>query len=84
MRITIEPERTLGIEAISVDPNYDDTIENVMCLISLKITTVSSSELELIYNGRLLPLSTTLDKQNIREGHTLQLKRRRTSCCTLL
>ncbi|CAG9310284.1 unnamed protein product [Blepharisma stoltei] len=84
MRINIETQRDIGIEPLSVDPNYNETIENVICLISLKITTLQVNEMELVYNGRVLPLNATLDQQNIREGHTLLLRKRKSNCCSLL
>lgn len=84
MRITIQPERQLGIEAITIDPNYNESIENVICLISLKITALPANEIRLFYDGRHLQNQMTLDKLGVQEGHIISLSRRETGCCELL
>jgi hypothetical protein len=59
---------------ISVDPNYQESIENVKVLISLQFPHLNIENMDLFFKGRVLKDNETLVQKGIRGGDELQAK----------
>jgi hypothetical protein len=61
---------------------YNETLENLIIMISLTVTTVPISEFQLRHNGIVLKKrSMRLDQIGIRHGDTVELEQKISRCC---
>jgi len=84
MLVHIQPEEKLGIETFTVDPRFNETIEDLVYMVSLKVTSIPANELQLSYQGKLLKSSQTLESYSIQEGEILSLSKKSSGCCLLI
>jgi len=66
---------------IGFDPEYNDSIENLKVLITLKYTELEMKKIHIYYHGKRLKNTDNLNILNIKEGATLQVRKRRSGCC---
>jgi len=82
MRITVQPN--FRKERISLDPNYNESVENVLVQCSLQISEVPITELALYFQDKALAGPQRLDQVGVTDGAQLDLRQRQASCCDLL
>jgi len=82
MRITVQPN--FRKERISLDPNYNESVENVLVQCSLQISEVPITELALYFQDKALAGPQRLDQVGVTDGAQLDLRQRQASCCGLL
>ena len=83
MRVNVHTTSSSG--NITVDADYNETIENVLVKCSLVLTDVQIDHIMLTFNGRQLMPTERLDQIGFVEGGVLVLRERNSkSCCALL
>ena len=65
---------------ITVDADYNETVENIKVLISLKHVDLDIGKMILFYNGRSLKDSERLSELGIKDGALLQVRRKGGLC----
>lgn len=82
MEVNIRPSEYYSTGPFTVKIAYNETVENLLVMISLSVTTVPLSEFQLSFNGRILKnKSATLDSVGIRHGDTVSLENKTNKCC---
>ena len=64
----------------SIDPEYNDPVENLKVLITLKYTELEVGGMEVYYEGKKLRNQSCLNTLGIREGAVLQVRRKNSGC----
>ncbi len=82
MHISVQP--TFRPERISLDIDYNETVENVLVQCSLQVSEVPITELALCFQDKVLTSLQRLDQVGVTEGARLELRQRQASCCGLL
>jgi len=87
MYVTIEFldefESVIKGSKITVDPDYNDTIENLKVLITLKYSELDMKRFRLMYRNKILKSNQTLNSLGIKEGEVIQVKKAGGGCCNL-
>jgi hypothetical protein len=81
MRVNVHTTTSSG--NITVDADYNETIENVLVKCSLVLSDVRMELIMLTFNGRELMPTQRLDQIGFVEGGVLVLRERK-KCCSLL
>ena len=85
MDIQVLPSDDFHSNPFVIKVAYNDPVENLLYLISLSITSVPITELELWYKGnRLQPSGSKLNQIGICHGESVELRRKASKCCVLL
>lgn len=82
MRVNVHTTTASG--NITVDADYNETVENVLVKCSLVLTDLRIDHMQLTFNGRELMGVQRLDQIGFVEGGVMVLRERSTSCCALL
>jgi len=82
MRVNVQTNTAVG--NITVDADYNETVENILVKCSLVLTDVRIDRMQLTFNGRELMAGQRLDQIGFVEGGVLGLKERTTHCCCAL
>ena len=82
MEVNIRPSEYYSTSPFSVQIAYNESVEKLLVMISLSVTTVPISEFQLSFNGRMLKNNrATLDSLGIRHGDTVSLEKKSNNCC---
>ena len=65
---------------INMDPEYNESVENIKVLITLKFTELEMNAMQLFFHGKKLRDSDRINLKGIKEGDTLQVKKREHGC----
>lgn len=82
MRVNVHTTTTSG--NITVDADYNETIENVLVKCSLVLTDMNIDHVVLTFNGREVMPRQRLHEIGVVEGGVLVLRERNKACCVLL
>ena len=84
MDVQVLPTSDYSRDPFVIKVAYNDTVDNLLYTISLKITNVSVNEFEVWYKGkRLHPLDSRLNQHGLSHGESIEL-RKVSACCQLL
>jgi len=67
----------------SFDAEFNDSIENLKVIISLKYHEIEVSSLNILLKGKILKDQATLNSLNIQQGTVLQARKRRVMGCNI-
>lgn len=85
MELNIIPSEDYKTQPFVLKINYNETLENLIYTISLTITDVPVTEMQIFNNGRrLLPLNAKISESRLNFGDNIELKRNSSKCCTIL
>lgn len=82
MRVNVHTDTDSG--NITVDADYNETIENILVKCSLINSRINLDRYQLLFNGRRLMPTQRLNDIGFTEGGILVLRERSTSCCALV
>ena len=84
MEIEIRPSKHFNSQPFKISIAFNETIENLINMISLSITTVTVDDMEIIYQGkRIKNKKARLDQIGITNGGTVDLRRKSLRCCEI-
>jgi hypothetical protein len=84
MEILINPSEFFNHQPFMVKVNYNETIENVISIISLTLINTPITKMSLRYNRKAIKKNLRLDQIGINYGETLDLVEHKSSSCLLL
>jgi len=67
----------------NLDPEYNDTVENLKVLISLKYSELDITRITLKQGKRRLKNSEALNCLGIKEGALIEVVKKRQACCNI-
>lgn len=82
MRVSLQP--SFRKERISLDVNYNETIENILVQCTLQVTEVPITELTVYFQDKAVSGQKRLDEIGAGDGAVLELRQRQETCCALL
>ena len=67
----------------SFDPEYNDSIENLKVMMTLKSTDLEVTTLRILNHGKILRDKDSLNNLNIKQGDVLQVRKRTVMGCNM-
>ena len=84
MRVVVQPD--FGRERFNLDLPYNDTVQNLLAMVSVRISDVPVGELSVYYQGQPLGEGERLDTLGVKDDAVVELRHKKRSeyCCSFL
>ncbi len=84
MEILVKPSDFFNHGPFMVKVTYNETIENLINVISLTIMNIPITKMSLRYNNKAIKKNMRLDQIGIRDQDSIDLVESKSNCCVLL
>lgn len=84
MELRVNPAENFSTAPFTVNITYNETIENLLVMISLSVTSVPIDKFQIRFNGRILKnKGARLDALGIKHGDAINLETKTNKCCQI-
>lgn len=84
MRLILKSTEDMGFDRTTLDVDIHATPDHIISALTMKYNTIDATKLVLYFNGRLIPDEADILKFGLVEDSEVDVRYKRSCCCTLV